>query len=203
MSTMSASRVINCSIYALVHCLRSRSDAASTVSGKPPRSARVRYSLSAGRSSGSENAAVPSVAIRSRIGGAEASPVISRSVRPYICTRSTRPVIGHPSSSRSDRTDPVIKKLLGPGRASTARFTAASTSGTNCHSSSSSGRGTSRAPSGSARTAAASASRSRRTIVRACRAAVVVFPHARGPTMRTAGNPAKSSSIRGSTSLAT
>src|SRR5690606_19057760 len=51
------------------------------------------------------------------------APSISLWVRPCISTRIARPVSGHPSASRSERTEPVMRTAPGPGLASTARFT--------------------------------------------------------------------------------
>src|SRR5215472_10158195 len=149
---------------------------------------------------GTESPPAPSDTSRSRTGGRDDPCSSSRSARPYIGTRINRPVAGQPAAVRSAWLEPVSTKLPGAAPSSTARLTAPSTSGTTCHSSTSNGKGpTASAASGSARTTAASAGRSSRNHSRQWRRPVVVLPHARGPTTRTAGWSASNSSSNRST----
>ena len=113
----------------------------------------------AGTASGSRSPLIPDVTSRFTKAGAGGPrlPVTSRSVRPYMLMRTTRPVPAHISFESSARTLPVRMNCPAWGSASTARLTAPSTSGTSCHSSMSSGREARRAASGSARKAAGSA----------------------------------------------
>ena len=135
------------------------------------------------------NAAKSAPAKRSRSPGPSAWCMVSRTLRPYIFTLTTRPMPDHPSLPRRARALPVRRNRPGRGSSSTERRTAPINSGTSCHSSSRTGSAIARrAASASKRNAAASAGTSRRTMLRANRLAVVVFPEARGPTTDSAAS---------------
>ncbi len=109
---------------------------------------------------------------------------------------------GQVAASSSARTLPVRRNRPGRKSPSTARLTAPSTSGTDCHSSRRTGSAMApSAASGSALKATASGSRSSRTTVRAILRAVVVLPVALGPVRRIAGSSEKRSESVRSTSL--
>ncbi len=154
-------------------------------SGKPDRSARRIYarrsSVDRCRTPGEPERTLSShdvdVVLRS----------ISRSVRPNIARRTSRPVPGQVGASMSPRTDPVTRNWPLSGAASTASLTAWSDAGTSCHSSISTGFGSpSRTERGSTAKPLATRGSPRRTTDPACRSHEVVFPVARGPTTRTA-----------------